>query len=543
MNNPNASHGNRHGVFQPPVKMVKKKALRHRLVQFNGPKYLSYLVFDIDRPEAVLAWQDANLPRPTLIIENPFNGHAHFAYELATPVKLENEKSSRYAKAIRNAMRVALRADPDYRGNLTKNPFHQNWRVGSYDQAYTVAELTVHLDLDRRAKPKSKPHEPGGDLSRSRELTFAEWLRTWAYANVRFYQDYHSFEVALTAQAYELNEQFATNPKGKLHKQEFMPYVPSAARWTWDRYTEGRFRAGYQPKSKTRLLDLPVVTPLRERQQIGQEYTAMKRITKTEDKIEWAIKALKRDGCPVNKSSVAELAGLSRKTVIRHFDKVTQWVNEEYESEVRLVDQALEQLAREPALSDDDVTDSVGRDSEDSVVVGSSVNNLSESGFGYQIPSSTHNIDSSLTSSVDSQRHSDPITGSEMDTVTSTVTEVEKLSAFGTSLSLVGFASQGRGNYRTPNDTPPLDTILSYAEVQQRHNDGSTYGKVKGLVEAMTYAREMASRYGIVLVDAAASQRPTLERLAAEQAGMTLPAPEPIKRRTGRRFRPYAAAA
>ena len=48
---------------------------------------------------------------------------------------------------------------------------------------------------------------------------------------------------------------------------------------------------------------------------------------------------------------------------------------------------------------------------------------------------------------------------------------------------------------------------------------------------------------GIVLVDAPASQRPTLERLAAEQAGMTLPPPVRIKRRTDRRFRPYAAAA
>src|SRR3954464_16001188 len=85
MRNPRASNGTRHGVFQPPVAMSKAKARKHRLGQFNGPKYISYLVFDIDRPEAVLAWQDANLPRPTLIIENPFNGHAHYAYELATP--------------------------------------------------------------------------------------------------------------------------------------------------------------------------------------------------------------------------------------------------------------------------------------------------------------------------------------------------------------------------------------------------------------------------------------------------------------------------
>ena len=83
MRSPRASNGNRGGVFQPPVAMAKAKALKHRLIQFNGPRYISYLVFDVDRPAAALAWQDANLPRPTLIIENPRNTFAHYAYELA----------------------------------------------------------------------------------------------------------------------------------------------------------------------------------------------------------------------------------------------------------------------------------------------------------------------------------------------------------------------------------------------------------------------------------------------------------------------------
>ena len=134
MNTPRATNGNGGGVFQPPVAMSKANALKHRLVQFNGPKYLSYLVFDIDRAEAALAWQDANLPRPTLIIENPRNTYAHYTYELVTPVKVENKNSARYAYAIRDAMRAALRADPDYRGNLTKNPFHPDWRVPSPDE-------------------------------------------------------------------------------------------------------------------------------------------------------------------------------------------------------------------------------------------------------------------------------------------------------------------------------------------------------------------------------------------------------------------------
>jgi hypothetical protein len=527
--------------------MAKAKALKYRCLQFNGPKYLSYLVFDVDDPEAALAWQEANLPRPTLVIESPRTGHAHYAYELATPVKLENKKSARYAYAIRDAMRASLRgADLDYCGLLTKNAFHPDWRVETHDHAYTFSELAEHLDLERRPRPKSKPVEevgysngvlrtpakPSAQEPRSRNLTLAKWLRQWGYANVRFYHDQHAFEVGLTEQANEFNTQFAK----KLSRSEVTKWVRGTARWTWDRYTEGRFRAGCTGRSaKARVLGLSPDTPLRERQQTGQGYTAKCRLTKTKDKIETAIRTLRKAGDPVNKSSVARQSGLSRTTVIVHFDKVIGWLEQEFEEEAKLVDQALDQLARDRAETE--VLDSVGMDSGDSHEGDSSVSILSESGFISHIASSTLTIDLSLTSSV---------TGPEIGTVTTTVTEVEKQSGLmATSLSLGAYGTRegvtiGHPTVHPP--TPTLDDILTYADARQAHDDGSSYGNVKGLVGAMTYARDMATRYGIVLVDAPSSQRPTLTRLVAERAGITLPPSERIKRRTDRRFRPYAAA-
>ncbi len=204
MRSPRASNGNRAGVFQPPVTMAKSKALKHRLIQFNGPRYISYLVFDIDRPAAMLAWQDANLPRPTLIIENPRNTFAHYAYELATPVRLDNKRAANLGHAIHEAMREALEADPNYRGNLTKNPFHRDWRAETHDHAYTLTDLAEDLDFDRRARPAER--RDIGDVSHSRNLTLREWLRLWAYANVRCYTDPSSFEIALIDQANAFNE-------------------------------------------------------------------------------------------------------------------------------------------------------------------------------------------------------------------------------------------------------------------------------------------------------------------------------------------------
>jgi len=178
---------------------------------------------------------------------------------------------------------------------------------------------------------------------------------------VRFSQDQSSFEFTLTEQANEFNAQFAK----KLSRSEITKWVRGTARWTWTKFTQGKFQAGYTAK-RTRLLDLPTSMSLRDRQRIGQDYTRQNRKVKTEDKIAWAIRTLDRDGCPVNKSSVARLSGLSRPTVIAHFDKVNGWVKQEYAREVKLVDHAIDELARERALSAD-VVDSVEMHPEDSV--------------------------------------------------------------------------------------------------------------------------------------------------------------------------------
>src|SRR5205085_11382395 len=101
-----------------------------------------------------------------------------------------------------------------------------------------------------------------------------------------------------------------------------------------------------------RKLDPPTCTSIRDRQRHGQEYTAQKRVVKTEETIAWAIRSLLHDGCPVSKSSVARLTGLSRPTVIRHFDKVMGWINEECSDSVR---EEVEFLPKPPEQSLDSI--------------------------------------------------------------------------------------------------------------------------------------------------------------------------------------------
>src|SRR5690348_9394337 len=91
LNNPKSWHGSKYG--DTPRVRPKDDALRYRLIQHNGTKYVRYFAFDMDdkakpasdrskwtneKPETLAercgvkfisdrcltAWQDANLPRP-----------------------------------------------------------------------------------------------------------------------------------------------------------------------------------------------------------------------------------------------------------------------------------------------------------------------------------------------------------------------------------------------------------------------------------------------------------------------------------------------
>lgn len=108
---------------------TKNLAIKHTYIQPNHPALVRWLVFDLDFDNALFAYYDNNLPYPQLIIKNPSNGHAHYCYKLTEEIGLwgnSSEKAIRYLDAIYTALRLKLGADPNYAGNLVKNPLHSD---------------------------------------------------------------------------------------------------------------------------------------------------------------------------------------------------------------------------------------------------------------------------------------------------------------------------------------------------------------------------------------------------------------------------------
>ena len=134
-----------------------QSALRNPLIQINLPVLTWWLVFDIDHPQAAVmagrriatAQLGCSQPvkRPCTHGLRPF-----YSCKNCWPWHI---KALRYFAAVYDAMAVALKADLNYSGLLTKNPTHEKWRTEwVYNALYELSELAEYVDLTQAQKTR-----------------------------------------------------------------------------------------------------------------------------------------------------------------------------------------------------------------------------------------------------------------------------------------------------------------------------------------------------------------------------------------------------
>lgn len=224
----------RHGLFINKA----KTAIKFPHIQPNAPFEASWLMFDIDRQGAALAWEEAWLPPPTVTIINPTNAHAHLWYGLNTPVCLSDMARAapiRYAAAIQAAYCTRLQADPAFAGLISKNPLHERWRTVWVPKLYDLGELAEYVTL----KKERADHEPHGW---GRNCTLFDQLRAWAYQWAIEYErngsNQQHWRCAVLGQAERLN-QF----EPPLPSSEVRAIAKSVADWTWKNFSMRSFSA------------------------------------------------------------------------------------------------------------------------------------------------------------------------------------------------------------------------------------------------------------------------------------------------------------
>lgn len=215
----------------------KATAILKRYIQPNHPYYTHSFVFDLDIPAAYVEYRYSmiGIPEPNLIVENPSNGHAHFIYQLITPIfntDASKPKPIQYGNAVYLALREALGADVNYTGLITKNALHQHWRTHSLrEQPYTLDQLSERLDLT--TKQVNKPIAVEEAVGLGRNCCVFHTVRKWAYVEIRKYRGktFNQWLEAVISQCSSINTQFTV----PMQYNEVKGIAKSIARWVWKR--------------------------------------------------------------------------------------------------------------------------------------------------------------------------------------------------------------------------------------------------------------------------------------------------------------------
>lgn len=270
--------------------MDRVEAIERAFISPNRKYERRWIVFDVDRPGALIDWQDRQIAAPNLAAMNRDNGHAHLFYGLTLPVHTDPEKygpAVRYAAAIENAYRDALDADLAYSGFLAKNPLHARWLVHTYQsELYDLDWLADYRGVDLKHYRDRRTLLPGYGIGRNCDLF--DRLRRWSYRAVLRgnWPTLDAWRAACRETALALNDFPAP-----LDKREVNGIAKSVAGWTWTRFSAAAFS------------------------EIQRE-RAMREVAKRREKAEHKRELL-LDFQDYSTHSVARITGIPRSTVIR----------------------------------------------------------------------------------------------------------------------------------------------------------------------------------------------------------------------------------
>ena len=300
----------------------RERALKLPHIQVNGPSFVGYLVFDIDRKDSAGCWRDADLPAPLWEAANPDNGHRHLGYELRVPVSLRGPARA-FLAGLSDAMTRRLGADERYNGLTTKNPFHDEHIVRITGPGMTTLRDLYALGGFEPEELRKVYERREGVSALGRNCAVFDTVSLWAYAHVAKTSEDAWFDAVLGAC------RGANAFEHPLAEKELKHIAKSIANWTWAR--RANF-ANYKPVNRgamgfTRLPPVMDVTArleaVRARQSAGGKYARAARQDASIEAIQAARATLIAQGKKATQAAVVKATGLGKATVERRWKEAT----------------------------------------------------------------------------------------------------------------------------------------------------------------------------------------------------------------------------
>lgn len=298
---------------QAQLRRPREVALQYPYMQVNRKDMVSWLVFDLDHTN-IFVWEDEMLPVPNMIVKNPKSGTSHLFYAINPVCTSKNALAHpiQYMKAIVDALKLRLDADPSYSGPVAKTPGHPFWKtIEFHTKTYSLGELAESLELSPLPPWAQKTIE---DNSHSRTLQLFDQTRYFAYSIVRKERKFGTFESfykKVSNYANSKNNFKAMGYSLNLSIAEINSTVKSIARWTWDKY-HGSARCNIG------VMDLDKTLPLKQRQKLSAIRTKESVTRRSISKIQLAYKILEKKGIPTTQINLAKQSGLTRQTIAKY---------------------------------------------------------------------------------------------------------------------------------------------------------------------------------------------------------------------------------
>jgi hypothetical protein len=323
--------------WMPMSQVPKRELWRYSQVQFPA-NVRHYFAMDNDSPEAraVLSRLVAAglMPEPSILIENPENGHAHALWKLAEPVRWApgrqtQTKPLRYLNDLRRRLAEALHRhgfDPAFQGRDCKNPLARCWKVTTSPATYSLADLRAAVE---RCEAMAWQEAQASTVDTAK--TVQEAARTHTSEPALFeaarkvaLELRRSGEAKTQADLAGLLRPIMDDLDAELGTQQSAERMDKMARnaaaYTWENYTArpaalytstGTMRAEYGPGWRFK--------PLPERRSLAGKRTNGMQREATEARIRDAVEGLKAKGQRVTVSAVADLIGMNKGTLARNY--------------------------------------------------------------------------------------------------------------------------------------------------------------------------------------------------------------------------------
>ena len=100
-------------VRRPRITTIRR-AIERRYIQLNEPWRRVWIVTDVDRPGAAVAWEDADIAPPNWTAINRANGHCHNGWLLDIPVLMgdhDRKAPMHYLDAVEGCMSERIGAE------------------------------------------------------------------------------------------------------------------------------------------------------------------------------------------------------------------------------------------------------------------------------------------------------------------------------------------------------------------------------------------------------------------------------------------------